>query len=174
MCDPISAATAAVTTGAGIAGQFLQNQTSSNLTDYQAQVALDNQIAAQQQEQNIVNQGVTNIQQQQMKTSQLIGSNRARLAASGLDIDTGSPADILSDTADIGQQDANAIRNNAVDQAYGASVQVMNDTAQARMAEYNAKNLQNQNMMGEIQTGMDLGGNLYNPLTNSGLLTALM
>jgi hypothetical protein len=159
---------ATVSAGAGIAGQLMKNQYSSNLADYQAQVALDNQIAAQQQEQNIVNQGVTSMQQQELKNSQQIGANRARLAASGLDIAVGSPADVLSDTADLGLQDAAAIRNNTVNQAYNASVQVMNDTAQARMAQYNAKNLQNQNMLSTIQTGLDLGGNVLDSFTSSG------
>ena len=168
MCDPVSATMATVSAGAGIAGQFMKNQSSSNLADYQAQVALDNQIAAQQQEQNIVNQGVTSMQQQELKNSQQIGANRARLAASGLDITVGSPADVLSDTADLGLQDAAAIRNNTVNQAYNASVQVMNDTAQARMAQYNAKNLQNQNMLSTIQTGLDLGGNVLDSFTSSG------
>lgn len=174
MCDPMSATAAAVTAGAGIAGQFMGDQTKSDLADYQAQVARNNQIIAQQQEQNIVDQGVANMQQQQMKTSQMVGADRARLAASGLDIAVGSPADVASDTADVGLQDANAIRNNAINQAYAASGQVMNATAQAGMAQYNAKNIQNQNMMGEIQTGLNVGQNLYNPLTNSGLLTELL
>lgn len=174
MCEPIAATTAVLTTGAAFANHFMSNNASEDLSNYQSQVALNNQIIAQQQEQNIVNQGVSNMQQQQLKTSQAVGANRARMAASGLDIDVGTPADVLSDTASLGLEDANNIRNNAINQAYSASGQVMNATAQANLAQYNSKNLENQNMLGDIQTGLDLGQTLYDPVTSTGLLTALL
>lgn len=174
MCEPISATAAVLTTGAALANHFMSNNTADDLSKYQSQVALNNQIIAQQQEQNIVNQGVSNMQQQQLKTSQAVGANRARMAASGLDINVGTPADVLSDTASLGLEDANNIRNNAINQAYAASGQVMNATAQADLAHYNTKNLENQNMLGDIQTGLNVGQSLYNPLTNSGLLTAIL
>lgn len=51
--------------------------------------------------------------------SRLKGSQRARLAAQGIDIDTGSAGLLQEETAILGEVDAITIRNNARREAYG-------------------------------------------------------
>src|SRR5690242_19657087 len=72
----------------------------------------------------------------------MIGSQRAGLAANGVDINSGSAVDVQSTTAATGEADALTIRNNAARQAYGQQVQGLNygnqatlDTAQGQWAQ---------------------------------------
>lgn len=53
------------------------------------------------------------------KTKKLRGSQRAVLAASGVDVGTGSAADIQAETEDIGEFEAVTIKNNAMREAFG-------------------------------------------------------
>lgn len=65
---------------------------------------------------------------------QLVGSQRAALAASGVDIGTGSAADVQADAASLGEFDALTIRNNARREAYGFQVDAANARARGAMA----------------------------------------
>lgn len=53
------------------------------------------------------------------KVRQKIGSQRAALAAQGIDVGAGTALDIQADTAFFGELDAQQIRNNAYLQAFG-------------------------------------------------------
>ena len=79
-------------------------------------------------------------QQQRTKTAQLIGSQRAALASQGGDVDSGSPLDIQSDTARAGEFDAQTIRNNAAQQAYGYRLQAANAAGDAGRYSASAAN----------------------------------
>ncbi len=52
-------------------------------------------------------------------TKSQLGKQRARFAASGAEVNTGSAAQIQADTAEFGELDALRIRNNAEREAFG-------------------------------------------------------
>lgn len=52
----------------------------------------------------------------------LIGSQRAALAASGVDVNAGNAVDIQADSAEMGELDALTIRTNAAREAWGFKV----------------------------------------------------
>lgn len=66
---------------------------------------------------------------------QLIGSQRAQMAASGLDIQSGSPLEVLLGTAAVGEQDVQTIRNNAAREAWGYRAERANVLAAGRQAK---------------------------------------
>jgi hypothetical protein len=62
------------------------------------------------------------------------------MAANGIEIDSGSPLDVLMDTAQLGELDALTIRANAEREAYGFRSQQGNLTAQAGLTQMAGRN----------------------------------
>jgi hypothetical protein len=126
----ITAALAAAGTATSIAGQANQAQAQAGQSNYLSQVARNNQIAAQRNAELARQQGEADAQKQQLKTASLEGGQRAALASQGGDVNSGSPLDILGDTARAGYTDTATIRNNAANKAYNYEIQA-NDAAGA-------------------------------------------
>ena len=110
------------------------------MAGYQAQVARNNQMIAEGYAQRAEQQGRVDGQNQRFKAAALIGSQRAALASQGGDINSGSPLDIVGDTARAGEFDAQTIRNNAALKAYGYRVQGYNNAADAGRYDLAAAN----------------------------------
>ncbi|MBN9086238.1 MAG: hypothetical protein J0J01_04980 [Reyranella sp.] len=124
----------------GMIGQGQQAAASAAQANYQAQLARNNQQIAEWNAQRALQQGQVAEQQQRFKTSQVIGTQRAALASQGGDINSGSPLDIVGDSARAGEFDAQTIRNNAAMQAYGFRVQAANAGAQSELYRQSADN----------------------------------
>jgi hypothetical protein len=105
-----------------------------------AQVARNNQIAAQRNAALALQQGDADAQRSQLKTAQLQGSQRAALASQGGDVDSGSPLDILGDTARAGYTDAATIRSNAALKAYNYNIQANDALGAANDASFQGAN----------------------------------
>jgi hypothetical protein len=136
----IGIATAVLGTGLSIAGQIQQANAQAGMAGYQAQVARNNQMIAESYARRAEQQGRVDEQNQRFKTSSLIGSQRAALASQGGDINSGSPLDIVGDTARAGEFDAQTVRNNAALKAYGYRVQAFNNAADAGLSDIKAAN----------------------------------
>lgn len=108
--------------------------------NYLAQVARNNQVAAQRNAALAVQHGEADAQRSQLKTAQLEGSQRAALAAQGGDVDSGSPLDIQADTARAGYTDAATIRSNAALKAYNYGLQANDAAAGANDDDFQAAN----------------------------------
>jgi hypothetical protein len=94
-------------------------------------------------EQNAVRaeqQGDADAERQDLKTAQLMGSQRAALAAQGGDVNAGSDLDIVGDTARAGKLDELTIRNNAARHAYDFRVQAAGLGSQAGLYSAQASN----------------------------------
>lgn len=90
----------------------VQGRAAQQSANYNAKVADMNAKIAERQARDAVERGQLEEQQQRMKTSQIIGKQRAAMAANGVDLGYGSPLDALVDTATIGELDALTIRAN--------------------------------------------------------------
>jgi hypothetical protein len=66
------------------------------------------------------------------KVRGVVGSQRAALAASGVDIGSGSALELQADTEALGEYDAAVIRNNAAREAWGYQAQATNFRNQAK------------------------------------------
>jgi len=128
------------TAGAGVQmyGQYEQSQAQAQAANYQAQVARNNQIVAQQNAQLALEQGQVQEQAQRQKTGQQIGGIVAQEAASGVNPNSGSPLRVRSSAAETGELDALTIRSNSELQARNYLVNASSYGAQAGLLQAQA------------------------------------
>lgn len=81
-----------------------------------------NQQQLERQADTRIETGKVEEQTQRIKTAQMKGAQRTAFGASGVDVSVGSPVDVLSDTAAIGELDALTIRSNAETEAFNLRV----------------------------------------------------
>lgn len=78
-----------------------------------------NRQVSEMKARDAINRGNIDAEQQRMKAAKVSGAQRAAMGASGAVVDSGSFADILVDTATMGEKDAQNIRTNAMREAWG-------------------------------------------------------
>jgi hypothetical protein len=109
----------------------MQGMSQSQAANYNAQVARNNQVLAQQNAKLAIQEGGVQEQAQRQKTSQLIGAEVAQGAASGVNPNTGSALNVRSSAGETGELDALTIRYNAQLAARNALIQGSSFGAQA-------------------------------------------
>jgi hypothetical protein len=114
-------------------GAYQKSKATRSAYEYQAAVNQNNATLAEWQAQDALQRGARSEQTQRLKTAQLRGTQRARLAANGVALDEGSPLALLQDTDYMGELDANTIRDNAGKEAWGARIQGGNYSRDASM-----------------------------------------
>lgn len=128
--------------GAGIAlsgvGAYNKSVADKAAYDMQATVADNNAMLADAQGRDAITRGQTAEVNSRLRTRQLQGNQAAAMAANGVDLSTGSPLNILSDTELMGANDAAVIRNNALREAWGYNVQASNARSNADLLRYRA------------------------------------
>lgn len=147
MCEPttIAIASLAMTAAAGgvsAYGAVQQGKAAEGQADYQAAVGRNNAIIAERQARDAEERGAAEETAQRRQTAALMGKQKAGMAANGLDLSSGSPLDILGDTAQFGELDALTVRSNAAREAYGyrnQGAQFTSDAAAQKIAGKNAK-----------------------------------
>jgi hypothetical protein len=137
-----SLAAAAISAGVSVVGSIQQSRAQSAQAKYQAAVARNNQIIAQQNADDALKRGDIEEQKQRQKVQLLLGQQRAGFAAQGADLTSGSVLDILGDTAATGELDALTIRNNAAREARQYMLQGVNFQADAQLYQMQAKQAQ--------------------------------
>lgn len=114
MAMPIIAiAGMAMSTAASGIGAMRQGQATAASANYQAQVARNNAVIAQQNADAERAAGHSKEQRHRMEVKRVIGEQLAAQGASGFDVNTGSAVDVRAGTAGIGELDALTIRYNA-------------------------------------------------------------
>lgn len=83
--------------------------------------------------------GAVQEDQQRLTTTAAIGTQRAGFAANGVDVNSGTAANIQDDTAQLGEFDALTIRNNAAREAWGYKTQSGNYRQSAATAQKSAR-----------------------------------
>lgn len=99
-------------------------------TAYQAAQARNAAMVSEYNAQDAERRGAVEEERQRTKTSLLLGSQQARFAAQGSDLE-GSPFDVLGDTAALGEQDALATRYQTAREAWSQRIQAANRNAEA-------------------------------------------
>lgn len=109
------------------AGEFekMQHDTNARLAELQAKDA----ITRGEKEAQIIKD----------KTKQKIGSQRAALAASGIEVNSGSALKLQEDVAADGAEDVLTTKNNAWRQAFGYKQESIQSKFRGRIAESQAK-----------------------------------
>ncbi len=120
----------------------------SSAANAQSQIARNN-AQIQQENANYAGQvGEIKAESQGLKTRGQLGQVKANQAASGVDVNSGSAADVRSSISQIGMQDAMTIKSNAARQAYGNQLEAQQDTTQSKLYKAQAKNAKTSGVIG--------------------------
>ena len=122
-------------------GAYQQSQAQQQAYAYQAAVAANNAAAAEIAAQDALRRGQKEEQNVRLKTAALRGSQRASLAARGIDLGEGSALDILTTTDFMGERDALTTRDNAEKEAWGHRVRGAGLAADAGLLSNAASNI---------------------------------
>jgi hypothetical protein len=139
MCD-LGIALTIGSTILGAAGAKQQADAQAEAQNYNAKVADMNATLSERRARDALDRGRDEEQQKREQVSQVIGKQKAAMAANGVDLSFGSPLDTLVSTATLGELDALTIRKNAANEAYDYKVQAVNNRSDASLARANAKN----------------------------------
>jgi hypothetical protein len=107
----------------------------------QAQTQQNNATIANWDASDAILQGQQKAQQSMQNTGSLTSTQRATMAANGLDLTQGSTANILASTKYQGELDANTIQANAARQAWGYANQAASDASNAQILSSSANRL---------------------------------
>lgn len=127
--------------GSGIAalGSVASGIASGNEAAYQAHVATQNAKIANQNSQGATEAGDIKAQQIGLRAAAEEGSIKASEGAGGIDVNTGSAADVQSSERVLGENAQQTTRYNAALQAYGYQTQAKSDEAQAGLYDTEAE-----------------------------------
>lgn len=143
----------------------------------QNEVAKQNAAAVENQAKDAASRGAVAEERHRMQVRQFMGRQRAAMAAGGLQLDSGTPLDLQTDTARMGELDALMIRNNAAREAWGYRVKAQNYLTQGKLDKAAGSNAAMGTLLstGASMFGMYAAGGLrpggtaggYNPATGA-------
>ena len=138
MCEPTTLAIAsmALTAGAGVYSASAQRAAGK----YEQQVAERNATIADQQAEQAKQIGNIDEERQLRRVRAALGSQRAALAANGIDVNSGTALDLQAETAGFGAADALNLRSNALREAWGFNVEATNQRNSGRAARAQGRN----------------------------------
>lgn len=162
--DPVSLAVigtvaTVASTGFGIMGSMQQAGAQADAAKYQAQVARNNQIIAEQNASYARQVGQAETETSGMKTAAIVGSEVAAQGASGVDPTTGSPVDVVRGTREVGRFDTLNLVRNAELRARGFDIEASNQGASSKLYDASAKQA---GIAGLYSTGSSILGGASN------------
>ncbi|OPA84276.1 hypothetical protein BFW86_24340 [Pseudomonas fluorescens] len=134
----------------GLAGRMMQAQGQKENGAFQSAMLTQNAKYKQQTADETINAGNTSADWQRVRAGQAVGTQRSVQAANGIDVNSGSAAQLQDDTAMLGELDALTIQNNAARQAFGYREQAKQDFLNANQSVKNG----NTAAMGSILGGI--------------------
>lgn len=122
--------------GTSIGGPIDAGIAQMQASQYQAKVASNNAIIAKQNAAYAASAGAAQAEQAGLKARSQAANVRAGEAAAGVDVNTGSAADVQTGQREIGALDTQTVSNNAALEAYGYQTQAANFRSQVSMDHY--------------------------------------
>ena len=132
MCEPTTLIIAA--TAVAAAGQVVSGIQKANAAKYEAKVAESNVKLATNQANDAMARTKEEQQRSFRKTAQLVGSQRAAMAANGIELGFGTAVDTIGDSKRIGQEEVNIIGRSGAREAMGYDIDAANYSAKADAA----------------------------------------
>lgn len=145
-------------------GSYESAKSNAAAANYQSQVAKNNAQIAQQNAVFSAQAGAAKESAQGMKNAAAVGNLKAKQAASGVDVDTGSSANVMAAAKELGSLDLGTTRSNTSKEVYGYEVAATGDTAQAQLLQSEASNYSNMapiSALGTFLTGAGSAGSKY-------------
>jgi hypothetical protein len=126
--------------GSGISalGAISTGEANAASANYQAQVAANNQITANQNAAYAIKAGEQQATNEAFKARAEEQHLKAEIAANGIDVNSGSAVDLRTSAAEKGQLDTETTRQAAALTAYGYRTESTNDAAQAQLLKAQA------------------------------------
>lgn len=157
MADPATmlGVSTATSIGSSIIGGIGAGQTASANAAayrYKAGLALMNQKINKQNAAWAREAGDINAEISGVKSRQEIGGTKARQGATGLDVNTGSAAQVREDQGAVAKFEQGMIRYDASKTAYGYEVKAATDEAESRMMEAAARSSEKAGRLGIISS----------------------
>lgn len=121
-------------------GSLLEGESKAHAADYNAQVAIQNSRLA-------AAQGQAAVEAQQRDAARKIGAAVANYGASGVQVDSGSPLDVLADSARMSELDRLTIQ-------YNASLKAMGYDLQARMSQLESRSARTSAVLNAVGAGV--------------------
>lgn len=161
-------ASALLSAGGAVMGAINQG----NQASYQAAIANQNADVAAKQAGYVRQQGERQEQEEIWKARAFVGEQEAEQASSGLDISSGTPADVRESTKLMARTGFRNIRDNTARSALGYDQEAINQRAQAKMHKAEAGQTTMNAVLGA--TGSLLGsasgiGNKYLDMKRTGV-----
>ncbi len=138
---PLIAVAASVAgTAVSALGAISSGNAAAAQSRYQSQVASNNAAIAEQNAQYAARAGEAKAQDQGLRERAVRGATLAALASSGVDVNTGSAADVREGVARTGETDIARVRQDAALREYGYRSQSTNFLAEAGLDKAAATN----------------------------------
>lgn len=131
--EAIPIALSAVGTAANVGGKLKGGQSTNQADLYKAQVAENNAIAYDQMATRVVQGGEVASDVAGLRTAAAVGDTKAKQAANGVDVNTGSAVDVRAGVAQAGRINQMTTLSNAQLQGYGYRVKAAQERAQAQL-----------------------------------------
>ena len=133
-----------------------------------AQIEANNAQMAKQQGKDEQLLAVRQQQEAAWRTRALLGKQKTQAAANNLDMDVGTPLDIMGETAMFGQAEEDAIGINAARKAWGFEGEATNAYNRGRLSKWQGDTQANITIMKSIGQAMSMYGGMAG---NSGSAT---
>jgi hypothetical protein len=130
--------------------------------EYNRKISEINESYTMAKSDDAIRRGEQEVESHRSKVRQLVGSQKAALAASGVDISSGSAAQIVDQSERLGELDAITLKNNAWREAYGYKVEAKNIRIQGMMGQATAATqARNTLVSGGLNAVTTLGKGVY-------------
>lgn len=127
------AATAAIGAGLSAVGSISSGIAQSQAASYNAAIARNNQIAAQQNATYAIEAGTAQEEATGQKSAAQLGAVKAGIAANNINVTSGSAADVQESQRETGLLSEENVVNNAALTAYGYQTQATSYGAQSQL-----------------------------------------
>lgn len=132
---------------ASLGSAFAQSGAIKAQAHYEQTMSEINQRFAARQAEETIRMGDVAASQHKKKVHQLVGSQRAALAAQGIDVGSGDALEIQKETMELGYMDALQIKNNAWRTAWGYKVEASNMASRSKFSGLAARNAANNTLL---------------------------
>lgn len=129
----------AVTSGFGLLGASNEARAIKQEAAFEAQQAEFNAQLLEIQKEELAKKTKDDINERQSLTRKMVGSQKARLAAQGIEVDSGIAVDLQEETKQIGREDVLRIKNNAWRQAMGLDIEQADIRSQSKFKQLGAR-----------------------------------
>lgn len=113
---------------------IVQGAAASNAAGAQESLYNTNAKFAELAADDAIKRGDKMVTQVKQAGKKMVGAQRARLAAQGIEVDSGSAQEIQEETAMVTAEDAMTVKNNAWREAWGFKVEAADAAARGRFA----------------------------------------